>query len=144
MKSMLSDTAMMESEMADVISASDPIRTLVADDLVIMQEALVSCAESMPGVQVIARACNGAEAIDKAREHRPNLAIVDLQMPVMDGFQVLRELRASFPGMRLVAVSGHSSPTVVREALLAGANAFVSKSELPYGLVKTLEEVLAA
>ncbi len=134
---------MAETDTADA-PASSPIRTLVADDFVYMQDALVTCAESMPGVQVVATAINGAEALAKAREHRPNLAIIDLQMPVMDGFRVLRELRASFPEIRLVAVSGHQSPTVVQEALSAGADAFVSKSELPFGLVKTLEEVLAA
>jgi len=63
---------------------------------------------------------------------------------VMDGFKVLRELRKAYPQMHLIAVSGHHGPTVVEEALSAGANAFVSKNDLPFGLITTLEKVLAA
>ncbi|MGZ4788572.1 MAG: response regulator [Terriglobales bacterium] len=120
------------------------IRTVVADDFPHMQAALVSCVESLPGVQVVATALNGKEALDRVREHRPALAIIDLQMPVIDGFKVLRELRQTYPGMRLIAVSGHQGPTVAQEALSAGANAFVSKNDLPFGLLQTVEKLLVA
>ena len=118
------------------------IRALVADDFVHMQDALASCLESLPRVQVIAKALNGKEALEQVRQHLPDLAIVDLQMPVMDGFKLLRELRRSYPTMRLVAVSGHTSPAIQQEALAAGADAFVSKGQLPYSLVSTVEKLL--
>jgi DNA-binding NarL/FixJ family response regulator len=129
---------------ADSPKGTSPIRAVIADDFPHMQAALVSCVESMPGVQVVATALNGREALDRVHELKPALAVVDLQMPVMDGFKLLRELRREYPQMRLIAVSGHQSPTVVEEALSAGANAFVSKNDLPFGLLKTLEEILAA
>ena len=129
---------------ADNSEAKKEISAVVADDFPVMKAALVSCVESFPGIQVVATAENGKDALERVREHEPALAVVDLQMPVMDGFKVLRELRKAYPQMHLIAVSGHHGPTVVEEALSAGANAFVSKNDLPFGLITTLEKVLAA
>ena len=123
--------------------ANRQVRALVADDFPHMQEALVSCLKSMPGVEVVATALNGREALERVREHDLSLAIVDLQMPIMDGFKLLRELRKAYPTMRLVAISGHFSPAIVSEAISAGADAFVSKNELPHGLVDAVTKLVA-
>jgi DNA-binding NarL/FixJ family response regulator len=120
-----------------------PIRALVAEDFLHMQEALVACLQDIPNVQVVATAFNGREALEKVQQMRPELAIVDLQMSVMNGFQLLAKLRQLYPGMQLVAISGHQSPTIEEEALKAGANAFVSKSQLPYSLISTVQKLLA-
>jgi DNA-binding NarL/FixJ family response regulator len=124
-------------------NAERQIRAVVADDFPHMQEALVSCLESMPGIEVVATASNGHDALERVREHGPGLAIVDLQMPIMDGFKLLRELRKSYPTMRLVAISGHYSAAIVSEAISAGADAFVSKNELPHGLVDAVTKLVA-
>ena len=116
---------------------------MVADDFPYMQDALVSCLQSVPGVEVVATALNGREALDLVRQHGPSLAIVDLQMPIMDGFKLLRELRRAYPTMRLVAVSGHFSSAIISEAISAGADAFVSKNELPHGLVDAVESLIS-
>src|SRR4051812_37991680 len=86
----------METVMADA-KISGEIGVVVADDFPHMQAALVSCVESIPGIRVVATALNGKEALDRVREHEPNLAVIDLQMPVMDGFKVIRELRRMYP-----------------------------------------------
>ena len=122
--------------------ASKPVRALVADDFPHMQQALVSCLHTLPGVRVVATAGDGAEALHQARQHQPELAVVDLQMPVMDGFKVLRELRRAYPAMRLVAISGHQSPAIAAEAISAGADAFISKNELPHGLLSAVEKLV--
>ena len=109
-----------------------------------MQTALVNCLKSVPCVTVVATALNGQEALDKASKQTVELAVVDLQMPVMDGFKLMRELRRVYPAIRLVAVSGLYSPAVAAEAIAAGADACVSKNELPFGLVSTVEKLLAA
>ncbi len=137
------------NEMPAEESETDPlqnIRALVADDFPHMQTALVNCLKSVPGVDVVATALNGQEALDKAKASNEGLelAIVDLQMPVMDGFKLMRELRRAYPAIRLVAVSGHHSPAVTSEAIAAGADAFVSKNDLPFGLVSVVEKLLAA
>ena len=139
------DTVARDTEVADQARSRThgPVRALVAEDFVHMQAALVDCLQSMPDVLVVATAVNGREALDKVHQLLPDLAIVDLQMPVMDGFKLLRELRRFYPKMHLVAVSGHQSPAIEQEAIHAGANAFVSKSQLPYGLVSTLEKLLS-
>ena len=131
----------MDEEAAPKASAS--VRAIVAEDFLHMQEALVACLQNIPDVLVVATAFNGREALEKVLQLLPDLAIVDLQMPAMDGFQLLRHLRKLYPAMHLVAVSGHQSPAIEEEALKAGANAFVSKSQLPYGLVTVVEKLLA-
>ena len=120
-----------------------PVRALVAEDFASMQQALVECLQSIPGLEVVGTAFNGREALEKARELGPNLAIIDLQMPVMNGFILMRELRKCYPAILLIAVSGHQSPAIAQEAKGAGANAFVSKSQLPGGLVETVEKLLS-
>ena len=124
--------------------SAEPIRALVADDFPHMQTALVQCLKSVPGVDVVVTALNGQEALDKANGRSLDLAIVDLQMPVMDGFKLMRELRRVYPSIRLVAVSGHQSSAVTSEAIAAGADAFVAKNDLPFGLVSVVEKLLAA
>ena len=130
--------------MGDLKVGAVGIRALVADDFPHMQTALVDCLNSVPGVTVVATALNGQEALDQAKRQTLELAVVDLQMPVMDGFKLMRELRRAYPAIRLVAVSGHHSPAVTSEAIAAGADVFVSKNELPFGLVSAVEKLLAA
>ena len=108
---------------------------LIVDDFVSMQDALAICMQSLPGFEVVGTAGNGKEALELVPQIAPDLAIVDLQMPVMDGFQLIRRLRRDHPHIRLIAVCGHASPAIEQEALAAGANAFVSKSQLPQGLL---------
>ena len=123
---------------------SRSVRALVVDDYASMQQALSSCVESLPSVRVVGTALNGKEALDLVPQLNPDLAIVDLQMPVMDGFQLMRALRRDYPHIRLVAVCGHASAAIEKEALAAGAHAFVSKSTLPQGLLTKVQGLLAA
>ena len=113
-------------------------RALVADDFPGMQQALVACLKRVPNVEVVGTAANGRDALENARNSKPDLVVADLQMPIMDGFQLLRELRRTYPDIALVAVSGHYSPAIEQEALAAGADAFVSKSGLPHDLLNVL------
>jgi two-component system chemotaxis response regulator CheB len=124
------------------ISGKQPVRALVVDDFVSMHEALTTCLEALPGIEVVGTALNGKEALEKVPLLHPDLAIVDLQMPVMDGFQLIRHLRRDYPHIRVVAVCGHASVAIEQEALAAGANAFVSKTQLPQGLLSKVEALL--
>jgi DNA-binding NarL/FixJ family response regulator len=126
----------------DEFSAVRQVRTLVVDDFVSMHQALTICLQSLPGVEVVGTALNGQEALEKVPLLKPDLAIVDLQMPVMDGFQLMRRLRQDYPHIRLVAVCGHASAAIEQEALAAGAHAFVSKTALPHGLLSKVEALL--
>lgn len=114
---------------------SRSVRTIVVDDFASMQQALTACLEALPNVEVVGTALNGQEALDLIPKLSPDLAIVDLQMPVMDGFQLMRHVRRDYPNIRLVAVCGHASSAIEQEALAAGAHAFVAKGTLPQGLL---------
>jgi PleD family two-component response regulator len=83
------------NQVGDALQSGEPgqMLTLVADDYPHMQEALVACLSTLSTVQVVATAFNGQEALEEARKYSLGLAVVDLQMPVMDGFKLLRELR---------------------------------------------------
>lgn len=122
---------------------SRSVRTLVVDDFATMQQALTACLQALPNIEVVGTALNGQEALDLVPTIKPDLAIIDLQMPVMDGFQLMRHLRLSYPNMRLVAVCGHASVAIEQEALAAGAHAFVAKGSLPQGLLSKVQNVLA-
>jgi two-component system, chemotaxis family, protein-glutamate methylesterase/glutaminase len=117
-------------------------RVLVVDDFVSMHEALTSCLGALEQLEVVGTALNGKEALEKVSTLKPDLAIVDLQMPVMDGFQLMRHLRRDYPQIRLVAVCGHASAAIEAEAIAAGAHAFVAKASLPQGLLNKVEAVL--
>ena len=118
------------------------IRAIVADDFPSMRQALVSCLENIPGVQVVAAAANGQEALQRCATQTPDLVVADLLMPIMNGFQLFKELRKAYPAIRLIAVSGHSSAAIEKEAKAAGADAFIPKNSLPHALIRTVEDLL--
>jgi DNA-binding NarL/FixJ family response regulator len=133
-----------ETQVGDAwtLGEPEPMLALVADDYPHMQEALVACLSAVPGIQVVATALNGQEAVEQAAKHKLWIAVLDLQMPVMDGFRALRELRREYPSLKLIAVSGHQSPAVAAEAVAAGADTFVSKNDLPFGLIDAVKQFL--
>ena len=118
------------------------VRVLVVDDFESMLQALSACLESVEGVEVVGTALNGKEALEKVGVLKPDLVIADLQMPVMDGFQLMRALRREHPAILLVAVCGHASAAIEAEAKSAGADAFVAKSTMPDGLLTKVQAIL--
>lgn len=103
------------------------IRVLVAEDDELIREALVSLLEREPDVEVVATAADGREAIEQARSHRPDVAVVDLQMPSLDGLGVIAELSRALPDCAGVILTGHGRPHVLRRALASGARGFLAK-----------------
>src|SRR3954466_15407727 len=79
------------------------LKVLVADDFQSMQQALVTCLDALPDFQVVGIASNGSEALQISADVKPDVVIAGLQMPVMDGFRLMRELRRSYPGIHLIA-----------------------------------------
>ena len=119
------------------------VRVLVADDYESMQQAIVSCLGTLDELEVVGTAFNGEDALAKSSFLKPDLVVADLQMPVMDGFRLLRALRKDYPSIRLIAISGHFSPMIEKEALSAGANHFISKVGLPGDLLAAVKQLLA-
>jgi two-component system response regulator DesR len=103
------------------------IRVLLADDEELIRDALVGLLEREPDIEVVATAADGRQAIDRAVAHRPDVAVVDLQMPGVDGIGVIAELGRQLPGCAGVILTGHGRPHLLRRALTSGARGFLAK-----------------
>ena len=115
-------------------------RVLVADDHRLFAEALAALLGSDGRIDVVGSARNGAEAVDFARKLRPDVVLMDIGMPVMDGIEATSRIMSWLPEARVVVLTAHGSPEEVESALLAGAVGCVTKDDVGLGL---LDETLA-
>jgi len=133
--------------MASGISASSrqpeimAIRILLVDDHPIVRQGLKTLLAGHPGWEVIGEASDGMEAIDKAESLRPDVMVLDVTMPKMNGLEACRLIRQKAPGMEILFVTQHDSPQMMREALEAGARGYVVKSNAARDLLEAVEAV---
>lgn len=124
-------------------SASRPnqktVRVLIADDHDIVRRGVRSVVESRPGWQVVAEAQDGREALDLAIETKPDIAIVDYSIPIMNGAQLTRHICAESPGTQVLIFTMHDSDVLIREVLTAGARGFLVKSDADRTLLAALD-----
>ncbi len=104
------------------------IRIVVAEDEQLMREAVVSLLNLETDLQIVGTASDGTGAIDTMRVHRPDVALLDLEMPLLDGVQVAERMAIENPAVRCIILTRHARPGVLRRALTAGVVAFVSKT----------------
>lgn len=116
------------------------LRVLVAEDHEAVRRNLCAFLR-MEGIDVVCEAVDGAEAVAKAREFRPDVVLLDIVMPTMNGFIAARLISEEFPSTRIIVVSQHDSPAFVREALKAGATGYVIKANATRDLLPWLEEM---
>lgn len=116
---------------------------VLADDHHLVREGLRLLLETRLGCRVIGEAANGAEAVALVRERRPNILIVDLSMPGMNGIDVTRAVVAQAPDTRVIVLSMHGDEPHVREALRAGAMAYVLKESLADDFLHAIAQVAA-
>jgi DNA-binding NarL/FixJ family response regulator len=117
------------------------LRLLVVDDHQLMLEAIRSTLAGEDEIAIVGEARSGYEALVLARDAAPEIVLLDLRMPGMDGIQVLEELKKRFPSVQVVALSGSDDEDLTRDVLLRGASAFVSKSLDPRDLAAVLRQV---
>lgn len=114
---------------------TDPIRVLLADDDRLVRAAIEAILRPAGDIEMIAQAADGREAIDLAVRHRPDVALLDVRMPVVDGLTALREIRRLMPGVNAVVLTTFGEDEYVAQALDAGAAGFLLKDsavdELP-------------
>jgi signal transduction histidine kinase len=103
------------------------IRVLVADDHALFRQGIVSLLEREPGLRVVGQASDGAEAIRLAEELRPDVAVLDVNMPIMSGLEAARAIRNRFPEMRIIGVSMFADVEIADSMRAAGAYAYLSK-----------------
>jgi len=105
------------------------ISILLADDHDLMRRGIRDLLESDPGLEVCGEASNGREAIELARRLKPDVAVLDLTMPEMNGLEAIRQLRRELPQTELLVFSMHDSEELIREVFAAGARGYVLKSD---------------
>ncbi|RZQ64156.1 response regulator transcription factor [Amycolatopsis suaedae] len=104
------------------------IRVVLADDEQLTRQAVESLLNLEPDLDVVAGVSDGAAALAALAEHRPDVLVVDHEMPVLDGLAVLTRMRAEHPGVRTVMLTRHARPGVLRQALSLGAKGFLAKT----------------
>ncbi|HCC59496.1 MAG TPA: DNA-binding response regulator [Solibacterales bacterium] len=117
------------------------IRILLADDHTIMRSGLRLLLERHPDLQVIAEAANGREAVQLAEEHRPDIAVMDVGMPHLNGLEAARQIAAKMPDTRVIVLSMHSDESYVVRALKAGARGYLLKDSAEADLVDAIKAV---
>jgi DNA-binding NarL/FixJ family response regulator len=117
-------------------------RILIADDHPAIRKVLRALIEGHAGWEVCGEAQNGFEALSKAAELKPDLVIMDLAMPVMDGIRAAREMSGALPGMPILMHTMHGSPAVNLEAKKVGVTLVVSKGESGENLIGAIGEAL--
>jgi DNA-binding NarL/FixJ family response regulator len=103
------------------------IRVVVADDFPLVREGLVRALERDPGIEVVGQAENGAQALELAREHHPDVMVLDLRMPEMGGIAVLERAREELPDVRVLIMTASEKAESLLDAVGAGAAGYLSK-----------------
>ena len=119
------------------------IRVLLAEDEELIRDALVSLLGREPDLEVVATAADGSAAVAEALAHRPDVAVVDLEMPRLDGLGVVAELARALPACAVVILTGHGRPLVLRRALASGARGFLAKGAPGAALAEVIRRVHA-
>ncbi|MFE7191274.1 response regulator [Kitasatospora sp. NPDC057541] len=105
-----------------------PVRVLLADDEHLIRGALAALLSLEEDIVVVAQAASGPEAVAMAQAHRPDIAVLDLQMPGLDGIEVATSLRTLLPDCRCMIVTGHGRPGYLKRALEVGIRGFLPKT----------------
>jgi DNA-binding NarL/FixJ family response regulator len=119
-----------------------PIKVVLVEDHHLVREGLRLVLGASPGIEVVGEASDAAEAFESLERARPDVMIVDLTLGDSDGIPIIRALAARRPGLRLVVLSMHRDAETVRQALLAGATAYVAKGAHSMELIEAIRAVM--
>ncbi|NUR62640.1 MAG: response regulator transcription factor [Catenulispora sp.] len=116
-------------------------RILIADDQALLRASLRALVNGYDGCEVVGEAADGAQAVRLAAELRPDLVLMDVRMPVLDGIEATRRITAALDGVRVLILTTFDLDEYVYEGLLAGASGFLLKDSPPAELVKAIEVI---
>lgn len=119
-----------------------PIRILVVDDYQPWHHFISTTLKKEPGFEVIGSVGDGAQAVREAERLQPDLVLLDIGLPTLNGIEVARRIRRISPGSKVIFVSENRSPDIAEEALGTGAGGYVLKSEAASELLKAIKTVL--
>ena len=119
------------------------IRVLSVDDHAVLREGIAALLGNVPDIELVAEAATGREAIDRFREHRPDVTLMDLQMPDMSGVDAISVIRSEEPEARIIVLTTYGGDVQVARALKAGARAYLLKGIARKELIETIRAVHA-
>jgi len=130
---------------ADATPAGAPARAnvLVVDDHLLLRTGVAKIINQAPDLRVIAEASNGAEAVDAFERYRPDVTLLDLRMPVMEGVEAVRQIRERDPHAKVIVLTTYDTDEDISRALRAGAKAYVLKDISADALIECIHDVLA-
>jgi len=125
------------------MNAPNQIRVLSVDDHPLLHEGLATIIRNQPDLSLVAEASNGREALQRFRQHRPDVTLMDLRLPDMSGIDAMAAIRSEFPDARIVILTTFAGDVEIQRALEGGARAYVLKSMPPKELVDVIRQVHA-
>jgi DNA-binding NarL/FixJ family response regulator len=123
---------------------AERVRVVIADDQRLFAEALEAILSTDARIAVVGRASDGRDAVAMAREHEPDVVLMDIAMPVMDGIEATRAIRKELPGTHVVVLTGSASSGDVSRARSAGAAGYVTKDQIAGDLVRAILDAAVA
>ena len=123
--------------------AASKIRVLLADDHHMFRLSLRSLIDGCHNMVVVGEASNGVEAVEAVRVTRPDVVVMDINMPKMNGIQATQEIKKAFPNTAVIGHSVHTEPAVIRHMQAAGISSFVNKDSAVEELCAAIEEAMA-
>ena len=119
------------------------IRVLTVDDHPLLREGIAALVNAESDMKLVAEASNGLDAVEKFRLHRPDVTLMDIQMPGLNGVQAISEIQTEFPGARIIVLTTYSGDAQATAALRAGARAYILKGHVHRELLDTIRAVHA-
>lgn len=124
-------------------SAPKLIRILTVDDHPLLRKGIAALVNAEPDMKLVAEASDGQEAIESFRLHRPDVTLMDIQMPSFNGIEAICEIQSEFPDSRIIVLTTYTGDAQVLQALKAGARAYVLKGHVHRELLETIRAVHA-
>jgi DNA-binding NarL/FixJ family response regulator len=127
------------------VMSVDPklIRILTVDDHALLREGIAALLNTEPDMKLVAEASNGQEALEKFRLHRPDVTLMDLQMPVLNGIEAINRIQSEFPNARIIVLTTYTGDVQVLRALKAGARGYILKGHVHRELLDAIRAVHA-
>ena len=122
-------------------ASSHPIRILAVDDHPLLRGGIAALIAAQPDMQLVAEASSGEEAVEQFRRHRPDIALMDLQMKGMSGIEAIIAIHAEFPAAKIIVLTNLEGDALAHRALKAGAQAYLLKGSMRMDLPETVRSV---